>query len=44
MRPKVFFSSPHEPLIGTDTIVVAKHNTRESCWVILYGKVYDVRL
>ena len=23
--------------------IVAKHNTRESCWVILYGKVYDVR-
>ena len=22
---------------------VAKHNTHESCWVILYGKVYDVR-
>ncbi|KAJ6104915.1 hypothetical protein N7486_003604 [Penicillium sp. IBT 16267x] len=21
---------------------VAKHNTRESCWVVLYGKVYDV--
>ncbi|KKK12419.1 hypothetical protein P175DRAFT_0501518 [Aspergillus ochraceoroseus IBT 24754] len=21
---------------------VAKHNTQESCWVILYGKVYDV--
>ncbi|KAJ5167210.1 Hydroxyacid oxidase 2 [Penicillium canariense] len=22
---------------------VAEHNTRKSCWVILYGKVYDVR-
>ena len=22
--------------------IVAKHNTAESCWVILYGKVYDV--
>lgn len=21
---------------------VAKHNTRESCWVVLYGNVYDV--
>ncbi|ODH52900.1 hypothetical protein GX48_00767 [Paracoccidioides brasiliensis] len=21
---------------------VAKHNTRDSCWVVLYGKVYDV--
>lgn len=25
-----------------DAIEVAKHNTPESCWVILYGKVYDV--
>lgn len=24
------------------TCPVAKHNTPESCWVILYGKVYDV--
>ena len=22
--------------------LVAKHNTAESCWVVLYGKVYDV--
>jgi L-lactate dehydrogenase (cytochrome) len=21
---------------------VAKHNTRESCWVIVQGRVYDV--
>ncbi|KAJ5710662.1 hypothetical protein N7488_004818 [Penicillium malachiteum] len=25
-----------------DAAEVAKHNTRESCWVVLYGKVYDV--
>ncbi|KAE8150744.1 putative mitochondrial cytochrome b2 [Aspergillus avenaceus] len=25
-----------------DATEVAKHNTPESCWVILYGKVYDV--
>ncbi|KAI2788413.1 hypothetical protein POX_e06429 [Penicillium oxalicum] len=25
-----------------DAAEVAKHNTAESCWVILYGKVYDV--
>ncbi|KAJ5105194.1 hypothetical protein NUU61_002541 [Penicillium alfredii] len=25
-----------------DATEVAKHNTRDSCWVILYGKVYDV--
>ncbi|KAF3917236.1 hypothetical protein ABW20_dc0110539 [Dactylellina cionopaga] len=25
-----------------DAKEVAKHNTPESCWVILYGKVYDV--
>ncbi|KAI3215143.1 hypothetical protein DTO012A9_10307 [Penicillium roqueforti] len=25
-----------------DATEVAKHNTRESCWVVLYGKVYDV--
>ena len=24
--------------------LVAKHNTPESCWVILYGNVYDVGL
>lgn len=24
------------------SLPVAKHNTPESCWVILYGKVYDV--
>lgn len=23
-------------------ILVLKHNTSESCWVTLYGKVYDV--
>ncbi|KAA8647485.1 hypothetical protein EYZ11_004405 [Aspergillus tanneri] len=25
-----------------DAAEIAKHNTSESCWVILYGKVYDV--
>ncbi|KAL2863553.1 FMN-dependent alpha-hydroxy acid dehydrogenase [Aspergillus lucknowensis] len=25
-----------------DAAEVAKHNSKESCWVILYGKVYDV--
>ncbi|KAJ5693262.1 hypothetical protein N7462_002685 [Penicillium macrosclerotiorum] len=25
-----------------DAAEVAKHNTRDSCWVVLYGKVYDV--
>eukprot|EP01113_Clastostelium_recurvatum_P021295 TRINITY_DN2520_c0_g2_i2.p1 TRINITY_DN2520_c0_g2~~TRINITY_DN2520_c0_g2_i2.p1 ORF type:complete len:448 (-),score=80.84 TRINITY_DN2520_c0_g2_i2:158-1468(-) len=25
-----------------DAKEVARHNSRESCWVILYGKVYDV--
>ncbi|KAH8704228.1 putative mitochondrial cytochrome b2 [Talaromyces proteolyticus] len=25
-----------------DAAEVAKHNTADSCWVILYGKVYDV--
>ncbi|KAF4972194.1 hypothetical protein FZEAL_9656 [Fusarium zealandicum] len=25
-----------------DAAEVAKHNTPESCWVVLYGKVYDV--
>ncbi|TQV96825.1 mitochondrial cytochrome b2 [Cordyceps javanica] len=24
------------------TLAVARHNTPDSCWVILYGKVYDV--
>lgn len=27
----------------TDFLPVAKHNTADSCWVVLYGKVYDVR-
>ena len=26
-----------------DAAEVAKHNTKDSCWVILYGNVYDVR-
>src|SRR5690242_9793232 len=26
----------------TNNVVVAKHNTAVSCWVILYGDVYDV--
>lgn len=26
----------------THPLTVAKHNTTESCWVILYGNVYDV--
>ncbi|KAI1931104.1 hypothetical protein LOZ58_003582 [Ophidiomyces ophidiicola] len=25
-----------------DSAEVAKHNTADSCWVVLYGKVYDV--
>lgn len=25
-----------------DAAEVAKHNTKDSCWVILYGNVYDV--
>ena len=28
---------------STDPSAVAKHNTKDSCWVILYGNVYDVR-
>lgn len=30
------------PAFVDDRITVAKHNTPDSCWVILYGKVYDV--
>jgi hypothetical protein len=26
-----------------DAAEVAKHKTKDSCWVILYGNVYDVR-
>jgi len=26
----------------TDFFPVAKHNAADSCWVVLYGKVYDV--
>lgn len=26
-----------------NSIVVAKHNSSESCWVIIHEKVYDVR-
>ena len=25
-------------------LAVAKHNTAQSCWVVLYGKVYDVSI
>lgn len=31
--------SPNSSLKGAD---VAKHNSRESCWVIVHGKAYDV--
>ncbi|KAF8514650.1 FMN-dependent dehydrogenase-domain-containing protein [Hysterangium stoloniferum] len=31
---------PVESLISGD--VVAKHNTRDSCWIIVHGHVYDV--
>ena len=30
------------PRAGLITCAVAKHNTEDSCWVVLYGKVYDV--
>lgn len=29
----------HAKLTGQD---VAKHNSRDSCWVIVHGKAYDV--
>jgi L-lactate dehydrogenase (cytochrome) len=34
----------HSPNLGAtaNTSAVAKHNTAESCWVVLYGNVYDV--
>lgn len=28
----------------TEFSVVSEHASPESCWVILYGKVYDVRV
>lgn len=32
-----------QPDVGTLTgDEVAKHNSRESCWVIVHGKAYDV--
>ncbi|CAG8160652.1 unnamed protein product [Penicillium salamii] len=34
--------TPHVARDGLTEEIVAKHNTRESCWVVLYGKVYDV--
>lgn len=37
--------TPHNSMnqLGLTT-VVSKHNTAKSCWVILYGKVYDVSI
>lgn len=31
--------SPQSKLSGDE---IAKHNSRESCWVIIHGKAYDV--
>lgn len=31
-----------DALLTIFSLIVAKHNTAESCWVILYGNVYDV--
>jgi L-lactate dehydrogenase (cytochrome) len=30
---------PEEKLTGEE---VAKHNSKDSCWVIIHGKAYDV--
>lgn len=43
MRQKVILFSALWPSAETNMEAVVKHNTPESCWVILYGKVYDVR-
>lgn len=34
-------SDPNKPTILTGD-EIAKHNTRESCWVVVHGKAYDV--
>lgn len=43
-RPSYILISEGKQLltINLGRSTVAKHNTQESCWVILYGKVYDV--
>lgn len=38
--PLTATNGPPSSCVGR--ITVAKHNTRESCWVILYGTAYDV--
>lgn len=49
MLPKVFYHHPNQFLTSSIDAnhywnhIVAKHASSESCWVILYGKVYDVR-
>lgn len=35
-------SAMHNVRACVTTLAVAQHNTAESCWVILYGNVYDV--
>jgi cytochrome b involved in lipid metabolism len=43
MRLKVIYARKRPwPLIVLISVTVAKHNTKDSCWVILYGNVYDV--
>ena len=32
-------STQEQKLTGEE---IAKHNSRESCWVIIHGKAYDV--
>lgn len=33
----------HPRIDLANIILVAKHNSAESCWVIIHDKVYDVR-
>lgn len=35
-------SLPRGSLARADAAAVARHNTSDSCWVVLYGHVYDV--
>ena len=41
---KLPYLEPWAVNVNAVSLPVAKHNTPESCWVILYGNVYDVSL
>lgn len=42
LRPKMNRDSSNTQSKQLSGEEIAKHNSRESCWVIIHGKAYDV--